>query len=636
MPHLLRGKDMAYIAPNSIIKIMHNVPLDDTYNHTIKFASLSAQQTYFSGSGVVKYTLDKQSYQRVERGKMRVEILSDNLYDCNYLAFQNTSFGTKWFYAFITSVEYINDVTSEITFEIDVMQSFLFDITVGSCFVEREHAVNDTAGSNTIAEPIDCPECEVVDGLNLIFTNWHIAVNYAPSVINQIANALVEWTDKVSTNIDGKIAQTTDTIAKGYLNLFKEMNSIVASTASALLPNNLGEIREHQFTGMIPYVTPNYFDDTALGNANTICQQVQADIDKMNALGGKVLEVYQVPHEFLDPYSLDPDHETSTTKYWAESTAPDGPFYVPPSTFTPVPKFSYIDKATYYTPKNNKLYTSPYTYIKIINKQGGELNLAYEKIQEKSFTFTSSWQNGHPTCFIENRKYGTYNTLMGECKDLCRLQISNFPICNFNSGGIISRLTNAVGMLSKALMSNINGSFTTNNPPIAPTQQRNAQGQFQNTGAYIEQYQKYQQKMEDYETRNAKENFGAIENYINSIGALSNNFIGGITNNRGDANTAVNDIANDNFGFRICIMQITAEYAEIIDNFFERFGYATKKNKVPNMDSRPHWNYVKCTDAYITGNCPQEYLSKIISIFNHGITFWKVPSEVGNYTLNNH
>ena len=621
---------MAYIAPNSIIKIMHNVPLDDTYNHTIKFASLSAQQTYFNSASVIKYTLDKQSYQRVERGKMRVEILSDNLYDCNYLAFQNTSFGTKWFYAFITSVEYVNDVTSEISFEIDVMQSFLFDVTVGSCFVEREHVTNDTIGANTIAEPIDSPECEVVDGLNLVFTNWHIAVNYAPSVINQIANALVEWTDKVALNIDGKIAQTTDTLAKGYLYLFKEMNSIVSSTANALLPNNLGEIREHQFTGMIPYITDNYFDDTAYGSADVVCSQVQTDIDRMNALGGKVLEVYQVPHEFL----IDPK---SGRYYWEASTAEGGPFYIPTSTFTPPTRFSYIDKDAYYTPKNKKLYTSPYTYLKVINKQGGELNLAYEKIQDKKFTFTSSWQNGQPTCFIENQKYGTKNALAGECKDLCRLQISNFPICNFNTGGIISRLSNSVGLLSKALMSSIGANFAPQqSQPIAPTQQRNSQGQFQNTGAYIQQYQRYQQQMENYDRSLAKENFGAIENYITAIGSLSNNIIGGISNTRGDSTTASNDIANDNFGFRICIMQITAEYAEIIDNFFERFGYAVKKNKVPNMDSRPHWNYVKTTDAYITGNCPQEYLSKIISIFNHGITFWKNPSEVGNYSLNNH
>ena len=38
------------------------------------------------------------------------------------MMFQNSAYGDKWFYAFITSVEYVNDVTSNISFEIDVMQ----------------------------------------------------------------------------------------------------------------------------------------------------------------------------------------------------------------------------------------------------------------------------------------------------------------------------------------------------------------------------------------------------------------------------------------------------------------------------------------------------------------------------------
>ena len=619
-----------YIAPNSIIKIMHNVPLDDTYNHTIYFATKSAQDTYFSGVNVVKYTLNDQTYQRVERGKMRIEIKAEDLYDCNYLAFQNTSFGSKWFYAFITGVEYVNNITSEVSFELDVLQTYWFDITIGQCFVEREHVVDDTIGANTIAEPVDCPEAEVSDGLNLPFTNWHIAVNYAPSFINQLANAVDLWTDNVDANIQSKIddeeAEThPNDFTIGALRLIKLLNSIINSTANTLFPNNLGEIREHQYTGKIPYVTPDYFDDTAYGSSDQVCTEVQADIDAMNALGGKVLEVYQVPTEIVN-------------NSWADSPN----FDIPDSIFDPIPTYSYIDKETYYTPKNNKLYTSPYTYLKVINKQGGEMNLAYEKIQEREFTFTSSYQNGQVSCFMENHKYGTKGALAGECKDLCRLQITNFPVCNFNTTGIISRLVSAINSLSKSLMSSIGVQATQGNmaTPQAPVQERNDRGQFQNTGAYIQQYQAYKKYSAQYEAQGGKEdvyNTGSmVNNYISQLGSISNNFIGEITHMRGDSSMASNDIANNNFGYRICCMQITAEYAEIIDNFFERFGYAVKKNKVPNISTRPHWNYVKTTDAYITGNCPADSLAKIISIFNHGITFWKSASEVGNYSLNNH
>ena len=92
-----------YIAPNSTIKILRNVNLDNTYQHTIHFNSTPEQTSYFSG--LSKYTLTNYTYQRKER-ILRVGILADNLYDCNYIMFQNTSFGNKWFYAFITCLLY--------------------------------------------------------------------------------------------------------------------------------------------------------------------------------------------------------------------------------------------------------------------------------------------------------------------------------------------------------------------------------------------------------------------------------------------------------------------------------------------------------------------------------------------------
>lgn len=152
-----------YIEPNSTIKIYHNVPLDNTYEHTLYFASISAQNNYFHGGGNVKYTLSAQSYQRVVKGSMRVGVKADNLYDCNYLAFQNTNFGTKWFYAFITGVEYVNNETSQITFEIDDMQTYMFDVTLKDCFVEREHSATDEAGDNIQPEPVDCSNVVCAD-----------------------------------------------------------------------------------------------------------------------------------------------------------------------------------------------------------------------------------------------------------------------------------------------------------------------------------------------------------------------------------------------------------------------------------------------------------------------------------------
>ena len=102
------------IEPNTTIKIYANVPLDINQDRSIAWASITEQNTYFHGgeSGILVKTYANSTYQRVRKGVMRIEETADFLYDCNYLAFQNTNYGNKWFYAFITSVEYVNDITS--------------------------------------------------------------------------------------------------------------------------------------------------------------------------------------------------------------------------------------------------------------------------------------------------------------------------------------------------------------------------------------------------------------------------------------------------------------------------------------------------------------------------------------------
>ena len=147
---------MAAIQPNSDIWLLSDVPLDNTYQHTAWFSSPSDQQVMFAAKR--KQGFNDQSYQRVHRNKIRLQCNADDIYDCNYLMFRNTSFGNKWFYAFITEVEYINNVVSEITYEIDVMQTWMFDYDLKPCYVEREHSRTDSIGDNYVPEPLQVGE----------------------------------------------------------------------------------------------------------------------------------------------------------------------------------------------------------------------------------------------------------------------------------------------------------------------------------------------------------------------------------------------------------------------------------------------------------------------------------------------
>lgn len=133
------------IQPNSVIKLCSGVPIDSSYKDTIYFTSRSAQKSYFESK--VSKTMDKASFQRIngQQGVVRMSASAESIYNCNYMMFQNSNYSTKWFYAFITNIEYVNDKVSNVYFTIDVMQTwFLFDCTLKESFVEREHHASDT------------------------------------------------------------------------------------------------------------------------------------------------------------------------------------------------------------------------------------------------------------------------------------------------------------------------------------------------------------------------------------------------------------------------------------------------------------------------------------------------------------
>lgn len=143
------------IVPNSTIILLSGVPLDNTYSDTLYFTTPALQSSHFqTSSAYTRHTYSNQSYQRVGKGVARVDDTADNLYNVNYMMFQNTAYGSKWFYAFVTSVEYVNNTTTDIYFELDVLQTYHFDYELEPCFVERETPETDELYENLQAEPV--------------------------------------------------------------------------------------------------------------------------------------------------------------------------------------------------------------------------------------------------------------------------------------------------------------------------------------------------------------------------------------------------------------------------------------------------------------------------------------------------
>ena len=144
-----------YIEPNSTVKLLKDVPLDASEDHTIWFDTPAQQVEWFNGYVKTGMTFERQYYQRHSKNEIKLEVLADNIFDCNYMMFRNTNFGSKWFYAYITNIEYVSNTVAKIRYLVDDLQTWHFDYTLGQCFVEREHSDSDNIGENLVPENLE-------------------------------------------------------------------------------------------------------------------------------------------------------------------------------------------------------------------------------------------------------------------------------------------------------------------------------------------------------------------------------------------------------------------------------------------------------------------------------------------------
>ena len=143
-----------YIVPNSTIRILKNVPINSDYIHTLWFATIAEQTTYFQSKA--KYTLNNNYYvNRDNVNEVQVDLSTSNLVDCNYIMFRNQNHENKWIYAFIKEVRYKNEDNSVIVFEIDDMQTWLFNMKLKESFVERQHTITDAKGEWRVPENLE-------------------------------------------------------------------------------------------------------------------------------------------------------------------------------------------------------------------------------------------------------------------------------------------------------------------------------------------------------------------------------------------------------------------------------------------------------------------------------------------------
>lgn len=236
------------ISPNTTIHLLSGILLDNTYENTIYFANQADQYAFFTDK--IVYTLTEQSYQRVERNTIRVELTMAQVMTVDYLMFKNTSYENKWFYAFISEARYINNNVTEIEYEIDVMQTWFYDCDLFPSFIEREHSRTDNPGDNTIPEKVDIGRDYVIvreDPIDLS-DNHAIALvtAYMPQSIDDHWDWLRPDNMKVSNN---KVFTGLDVVDLGHISSdFADVEPLFAQI------RNL-QVKAKEIVGIFQYPT---------------------------------------------------------------------------------------------------------------------------------------------------------------------------------------------------------------------------------------------------------------------------------------------------------------------------------------------------------------------------------------------
>ena len=636
---------MAYRAPTSSICLLKGCPCDSEYNNSVWYTS---RQEQFNGNGTNKGLLrlcehvwfTNQSYQRKGKNTLRINVSVanfENYLEYNYLIFGNTALtdnstitkASGLFYCFLDTIEYINENCIEVTYSIDLIQTYMFDYQLGNCFVEREHTDSDNLYEHLEAEPFN-PQSFY----------YRLAGNYSHSA---------------DLSVMIKYVPNSHVITDWYYVGSGASRTMVFNTSSGSISTR-GWIKNKTYTGTCTVSFPIYFTSDAYVEAAAVWINTC-----LSTLGGTtdITEILILP-SVLCPHATTVD-SNNVTHYWEsfQDRIPDGRTYSHNSTKTITQVSDFIDaKNNSYTPKNKKLFSAPYNVLYLTNEQGETKEVLWENFTNTSALFDEVGVTfGTPEIALIPKDYNGKSSALENA-----ISLQNFPSCSFsfdtaktyweqNKAQITSNLIKGallvamgvtlptltmptVAATSTAMVASTATPFVNNvlsgvpyygNPPDMPLPTIQGGG-MSYKGIY---------------------GASSLGNTIASLIDLQK----ATDKAQGTQTYSQVPVLNDSFGIKVYYKQIKPYEAKIIDSYFSLFGYTCKKVKVPNLytstgTKRPYWYYLKnaytridphvnSTTTLIDGYVNDEVDSALQAIYNKGITFWFDSADVGDYSLDN-
>ena len=568
---------MSAITPSSDLRLLR-VPIELDEKNQIDFNNVQAQTTYFLA---IPNYIEEENFTYIRQdGIIRFPACKDDIINYNYVMYRNSAYSDKWFYAFITKMEYINDNMTAISIEEDTFQTWQFDVTYKQSFIEREHVTDDTIGANLIDEGLATGDY----------------------IVNSVsATSTTEFAVILASTVD--IEHT----------LFQEGTFFGQYTFPI---RSIGSVPSGSYLMAFPLVAQKSGSNTKEDSGFNIVMELLAEAGKSDSITG----IYIVPTTMID--LLTPASQSALEDRWNKlyydssndswtSTPTSGNWFCYRSKFKTSNETITITKPTSidgYTPRNKKLLTGKYCYILADNNGGNNAQFFYELFSTTSCVFDIK---GVPSSGGSIRAIPkNYNNIVSN--NLEGLTGAKLPIGSWANDVYTNWLTqngvNIFGHTLNATQSGILGGTLQTALGLGSVLLGNPFG-IASIGEGIGNI---------FETMK--------EDYQHSIVPPQS---------EGNANAGDVNFATSNLKFSFYKMSIRQEYARSIDGFFDMFGYKVNKFKIINYHTRTYWNYIKTQECNVIGDIPQDSIMNFKKIFNSGVTVWHDPSKFLDYSQSN-
>lgn len=567
-------------------------PIESDQRNQLTFSTRSAQETYFKS--LPKVSLEDFSYQRKDN-YIRVPAHIDDIIGYNYVMYRNNNYTNRWFYAFISRMEYVSDKCTYVYIKTDVYQTWALDITTKACYVEREHVNDDTVGAHTIPEGLDTGEY-ICNGIEKVYyakrQYWESAT---PPVGSGAVMVCIQLTTLTLTK-DGVTTQPSNPPVRSIINGVPQGAFIIG------IPYT-----KNAMAGI--YSLTGAYDGAGRSDAIISMFLCPKDVCTWTQLQGN--GIWNGGYF----YKAD-DSDTAGSSAITNITMPN--------------------KLDNYTPKNNKLKVAPYNYFHITNNGGSDIEYYYEDFinNSPSFVMSGSVEQGGSVNFLpmtSKRSSYTDNNfvtdgysegVMGAKLPQLSWQSDYYLNWEAKNGTNVAIQT---GLQAAGMALNVVGGITG-----AANQNWNMRDTAVERGY-----------MPDEEAMPSAGGAGLVGNVIGFASQLANT-MNTIRNAKmvppqakGNTSGGYLQFAADECCFSIFKMSVRAEYAKQIDDYFSAVGYKVNTFKVPNFTGRTNWNYVKTVGFNCEGDVPQGDLQEFKNMFNNGVTLWHNPSTFMDYTQNN-